>query len=154
VQIGENTRVTIDYTLRLDSGETVDTSEGRMPLVFDFGQGQILPGLERELTGLEIGMQKEIRVESEEGYGPRQEEAVMEIPLDRFPEDISPSVGLELMVRGPKGEEMPLTVVGVSDGAATVDFNHPLAGEALNFFVTIRDVAATGTRRIILPGEA
>lgn len=154
MQIGPNTTVTIDYTLRLDSGEVVDSSSASEPLTFAFGQGQIIPGLERELVGLQNGDQKEIRVTPEDGYGERKNEALQQIPTDRFPADITPQPGLRLTVRGPQGEEVPFTIVAVADGMATLDFNHPLAGEALTFSVTVRDVKAEGGRRLVVPGEA
>lgn len=154
MQIGPDTIVKMDYTLRLDSGEVVDSSDGREPMEFQFGQGQIVPGLERELAGLQSGDQKEVRVAPDEAYGARQHGAMHTIPLDRFPEDITPAVGMRLTVRGPKGEEVPFTIAAVSDGRATLDFNHPLAGEALTFSVTVRDVRVAGKGRIILPGEA
>lgn len=154
MQIGPNTTVTIDYTLRLDSGEIVDSSSVSEPLTFTFGQGQIIPGLERKLVGLQNGDQKEIRVTPEEGYGERQTGALQQIPVDRFPTDITPEPGLRLTVRGPQGKEVPFTIVAVADGKATLDFNHPLAGEALNFSVTVRDVQAEGGKRLIVPGEA
>ena len=156
MQVGPNTIVTMEYTLRLDSGEVVDSSEGKEPLTFAYGQEQIIPGLERGLAGLQPGEQKEIRVDVEEAYGPRRPDAVQEIPLDRFPEDITPTVGLQLSVRGPRGEEVPFVISGVSETHATLDFNHPLAGEPLTFAVTVVGVeAGNGTeRRIIIPGEA
>ena len=154
MQIGPNTTVTIDYTLRLDSGEVVDSSDESDPLTFTFGQGQIIPGLERELVGLQNGDQKEIRVAPEEGYGERQTEALQQIPVDRFPTDIAPEPGMRLTVKGPQGDEVPFTIVAVADGKATLDFNHPLAGETLTFSVIVRDVQADGGRRLIVPGEA
>jgi FKBP-type peptidyl-prolyl cis-trans isomerase 2 len=76
MQVGPNTLVTMEYTLRLDSGEAVASSEGKEPLNFAYGQEQIIPGLERGLAGLQPGEQKEIRVEAEEAYGPRRPDAV------------------------------------------------------------------------------
>jgi FKBP-type peptidyl-prolyl cis-trans isomerase SlyD len=154
MQVGPGTIVTMDYTLRLDSGDVVDSSEGRDPMTFHFGRGQIVPGLERELAGLQSGDQKEIRVGPEEGYGPRETGAIHEIPLDRFPQNITPEVGMRLTVKGPQGQEMPFTIIAVSEHNATLDFNHPLAGERLNFSVTVRDVRSAEGGRIVLPGEA
>jgi FKBP-type peptidyl-prolyl cis-trans isomerase 2 len=154
--VGPNTIVTMDYTLRVDSGEVVDSSSGKAPFVFQSGQEQIVPGLERGLAGMQSGERKEIRVEAGDAYGERRAEALQEIPLDRFPEDIQPSVGLHLSVRGPRGEEVPFVIAGLSDTHATLDFNHPLAGVALTFDVTVVDVRAGegGERRVIIPGEA
>ncbi len=147
MQVGPNTTVTLDYTLRVGSGEVVDSSEASDPLTFDFGKGQIIPGLERELTGLRIGEQKEIHVTPEEGYGDRDPDASLEVPLARFPEDIKPAVGMSLTMKGPKGNEVPFTIVALSDTVATLDFNHPLAGKALMFSVTVRDIRATDGER-------
>ena len=154
--VGPNTVVTREYTLRQDSGEVVDSSEGKEPLIFAYGQEQIIPGLERGLAGLQPGEQKEIRVDVEAAYGPHRPAAVQEIPLDRFPEDITPTLGLRLSVRGPRGEEVPFVISGVSETHATLDFNHPLAGESLTFAVTVVGVQAGNgdERRIIIPGEA
>ena len=154
MQVGPGTIVTMDYTLRLGSGEAVDSSEGQDPRVFHFGRGQIISGLEREMTGMQSGDQKEICVAPGEGYGLRGPEAIQKIPLDRFPEDITPEVGMRLTVKGPRGEEMPFTIIAVSEDQATLDFNHPLAGESLNFSVTVRDVCPAGEERIIVPGGA
>jgi FKBP-type peptidyl-prolyl cis-trans isomerase 2 len=154
MQVGPGTIVTMDYTLRLDSGEVVDSSEGRDPMVFHFGGGQVIPGLEREMAGMQSGDQKEISVAPREGYGPREPGAIQKVPLDRFPEDLTPEAGMRLTVRGPQGREMPFTIIAVSEDQATLDFNHPLAGQNLNFSVTVRDVQSAGGGRIILPGEA
>ena len=154
MQVGPGTIVTMGYTLRLDSGEVVDSSEGREPLVLYFGRGQIIPGLEQELSGMQSGDQKDIRVVPEEAYGLRESGAIHQIPLDRFPEDITPEVGMRLTVQGPQGQEMPFTIIAVSEDQATRDFNHPLAGENLNFSVTVRDVRSGGGGRIVMPGEA
>jgi peptidylprolyl isomerase len=156
MRVGPNTVVTMEYTLRLESGEVVDSSEGKEPLSFAYGQEQIIPGLERGLAGLQPGEQKEIRVDAEDAYGPRRPDAVQEIPLDRFPDDITPTVGLHLSVRGPQGEEVPFVISGVSETHATLDFNHPLAGKPLTFAVTVVGVQAGNgeERRIIIPGEA
>ena len=154
MQVGPGMIVTMDYTLRLDSGEVVDSSEGAEPLVFHFGQGQLVPGLENGVTGMRSGDQKDVRVAPEDGYGARQPGAIHQIPLDRFPETMKPAVGMRLTVRGPQGNEVPFTVTAVSHQEATVDLNHPLAGETLTFSVTVRDVRSAGGGRIILPGEA
>jgi peptidylprolyl isomerase len=156
MQVGPNTVVTMDYTLRLDSGDVVDSSEGKAPLSFAYGKEQIIPGLERGLMGMQPGEQKEIRVEVEDAYGPRRPDAVQEVPLDRFPDDITPTPGLELSVRGPQGEDVPFVISGVSETHATLDFNHRLAGQPLTFSITVVDVKTNGDgkHRIILPGEA
>jgi FKBP-type peptidyl-prolyl cis-trans isomerase SlyD len=147
MKVGPGTMVTMDYTMPLDSGQIVDSSEGRDRLVVHFGQGQVIPGLERELAGLQSGDEKEIRVEPEDAYGVRQSEAIHQIRLDRFPEDITPTVGMHLTVREPRGEDVLLNITAVSGSEATADCNHPLDGETLTFSVTVRNVQPTGNER-------
>ncbi len=154
MQVGPNTMVTLNYTMQLDSGEVVDASEGQEPLVFEFGSSQIIPGLQRGLLGMQRGDTKKIRVTAAEAYGERRPEAVQEVPLDRFPEDVTLKVGLRLSLRGAQGEEIPFIVTGISDTHATLDFNHPLAGEGLTFVVTVVNVRASDGSSVILPGDA
>lgn len=151
MRIGPNTMVTMDYTLRLDSGEVVDSSEGQDPLTFDFGRSEIIPGLEQELLGLQRGDTREIRVAAKDAYGERRPEALQEVPLDRFPEGVTPTVGLRLGLKNPQGEDIPFIVTGVSESHATLDFNHPLAGEPLTFAVTVLNVQESGNGRIVRP---
>jgi FKBP-type peptidyl-prolyl cis-trans isomerase 2 len=140
MRIGPNTTIAIDYTVRLESGEVVDSTEGQKPLVFHFGREEIIPGLEQELAGLEPGDRRELVLAPEDAYGPHLPEAVQSVPLDRFPEDVKPIPGMQLIVRGPGGDEIPATVRDLSEGHADLDFNHPLAGERLSFSVEVRDV--------------
>ncbi len=140
MRVGPNTTIAIDYTVRLESGEVVDTTQGQKPLVFHFGREEIIPGLERELTGLEPGDSRELVLAPEDAYGLRLPEAVQSVPLDRFPEELKPEPGMQLIVHGSAGNQIPATVREVSDGNAELDFNHPLAGERLSFSVQVRDV--------------
>jgi peptidylprolyl isomerase len=99
--------------------------------------------VERELSGLSAGDRRDITLPPEEAYGPRRPDAVHRVPLDRFPEDITPMPGMRLLVRDPDGGELPVTVRGLSDDHATLDFNHPLAGEQLSFSVQVVEVQVT-----------
>jgi len=130
----------MDYTLHLDSGELVDSSEGHAPLEFIYGKGHIIPGLERELEGLEVGDEKSIRVSPEEGYGVVNPEAIRTISRDQFPTDIELEIGMMLYVKQPDGQAIPFLVQDLTEDTVTVDFNHPLAGESLNFKVCIRNI--------------
>ncbi|MFB3818157.1 MAG: peptidylprolyl isomerase [Candidatus Methylomirabilales bacterium] len=143
MRVGPNTTIAIDYTVRLESGEVVDSTEGGSPLVFHFGREEIIPAVERELTGLGAGDRRDILVPPEEAYGPRRPEAVQRVPLDRFPAHVTPAPGMRLVVRDPDGGELPVTVRGLSESHATLDFNHPLAGERLRFSVQVVEVQPT-----------
>lgn len=140
MKIDRATVVTINYTLKLDSGQVVDSTDGRQPFSFLTGSGQIIPGLERQLMGLEQGDEREIRVNPEEGYGPVDPDAIQTVSVGLFPEDVEIEVGQRYTAKRPTGERLSFTIVEVNEGNATVDFNHPLAGENLNFHVMVRGV--------------
>jgi len=140
MKIGPKKVVTMDYTLRLDSGELMDSSEGKAPLDFIFGQGELITGLEKDLEGLEEGIEKEITLAPEEGYGERDPEMVVVLPAERFPQELELEVGMTLYTKGPDGQALPFRVSEIKEGLVTIDFNHPLAGETLYFTVVIRGV--------------
>ncbi len=139
MKIEGQVHVSIEYTLTLDSGEEIDKSEPGKPLGFVAGVGQIIPGLEKQLEGKEAGEALKVVVEAKEGYGEYNEEAVRDIPKKAFPEDMEIEVGMVFQANGPQGPTS-IRVKEVKDDAVVGDFNHPLAGENLNFDVKISDV--------------
>lgn len=139
MKIQTDAMVAIDYTLKLDSGEEVDKSEPGQPLKFLFGRGQIIPGLERQLDGLEVGATAELTVEADDGYGPRRDELVRELPRKNFPEDVELKPGMIFQGMGPRGP-IPVRIKEAGDEQVLVDFNHPLAGERLHFDVKVAEV--------------
>jgi FKBP-type peptidyl-prolyl cis-trans isomerase SlyD len=128
--------VSMDYTLRVD-GEVVDTSEGREPLDFLQGVGNIIPGLERELYGMEVGQSKKVVVAAADAYGEFQDDAVVSVPKGEFPPQIPLEIGTELQVRGQNDETLYGRITKVEDENVELNFNHPLAGKELHFDVTI-----------------
>ncbi len=132
--------VDIDYSLHLGDGEIVDRSEPGEPLTYLHGEGEIVPGLESALEGLEAGQQKQVVVPPDDGYGPRDPERVQKVPRKAFPAGFVPEVGMELSAQGPEGEEIPFVVQQVEPEIVTIDLNHPLAGKTLHFDITIREV--------------
>jgi len=132
--------VRIHYTLRDDAGETIDASEPDDPLEYLHGHGNIVPGLEAALNGAEPGRKLKVDVPPEAGYGPRDEEAVITIDLDRFPKDFKPEVGMQLASRTPDGHVVRLRLTAVGPGNVTADLNHPLAGRTLHFDIEVADV--------------
>lgn len=131
------TSVSIHYTGTLDDGSTFDSSEGRDPLTFQMGEGQIIQGLEAALDGMEVGEKKTVTIPAEQAYGPRQEEAVQEVPRAMIPDHIPLDPGTALQMQTPNGSMMPVTVTAVTDETVTLDANHPLAGQALTFAVEV-----------------
>jgi len=142
MQIGLNCIVAIDYTLTNNDGDVLDTSSGRAPLEYLHGAGNIIPGLEQALMGLEAGASLRVTVPPAEAYGEHDSEKIQIIPRTAFPPNIVPQEGMQLNARGPDGENFTLWVVRVEEEVVMVDSNHPLAGETLNFDVTIRSVRA------------
>lgn len=139
MKVADRNYVAIDYKLTLDSGEVVDHSSPGEPLGFIFGAGQVIPGLEKGLEGMEAGQSDTITVEPEEAYGVPNTALEREIPRENFPADLDLKPGMGFEARGPHG---PVTfrVKSVKDDAVVADFNHPLAGERLTFEVTVAEV--------------
>ncbi len=141
-KIANGSVVAIDYRLHLGDGDVIDASSPGEPLSYLHGGGQIVPGLERALEGMEAGEAKHVVVSPEEGYGPHDPRGVQELPKTNFPEDVKPEPGMEFTAHGPKGEEVPFQVKEVRPDVVVVDLNHPLAGRTLHFDVTVREVRA------------
>jgi FKBP-type peptidyl-prolyl cis-trans isomerase SlyD len=137
MRIEQNKLVALDYVLTLDSGEIVDKSEGGDPLLFLHGQGGIIPGLERQLDGLETGSKADITVEAEEGYGPVRADLVQKLPKKHFPDEVA--AGMSFEAQGAHGPVV-LQVREVAGDTVLVDLNHPLAGKRLHFNVHVADV--------------
>ena len=134
--------VSIDYKLHLGDGVIVDASGDGEPLTYLHGEGQIVPGLERELAGLGVGDTRQVVVPPADGYGDRNAQGLQRVERKAFPEGVELRVGLELQAVGPNGEVVPFVVQEVKADHVIVDLNHPLAGRTLHFDVTVREVRA------------
>jgi FKBP-type peptidyl-prolyl cis-trans isomerase SlyD len=139
MQIAEGVVVAMDYTLKGEDGEVLDASEGRGPLFYMHGAGNIIPGLERELVGLSVGDSKDVVVEAADGYGERNEALIQTVPKDLMAGIENLQVGMQLRASTDDGETM-VTVAAVGDDTVTVDGNHPMAGRKLHFAVSIVEV--------------
>src|SRR5580765_3970511 len=138
MRIDAKTAVTFHYSLRDDEGKVLDSSEGRTPLTYLHGEGNIVPGLEKALAGKQSGDEVKVTVPPEEGYGPRDEGNIRNVPRRRLPEGkIEPGMRMRLQTEGG-----PLTalVTAVRGDYVTIDANHPLAGMTLHFEVKVVDV--------------
>lgn len=132
--------VRVHYTGKLDDDTEFDSSAGRDPLEFPLGSGRVISGLDKAVEGMRVGESKSVRIPAEEAYGPRQEQLIQEVPKTALPDDISPSVGMPLQAQGPDGQVMELVVTAVAEKSFTVDGNHPLAGQALNFDIELIEI--------------
>ncbi len=129
--------VGIDYTLRDDEGEVIDTNEGYPPLEFLQGFNQIIPGLEQALYGMEVGDAKTVVVAPADGYGEYNPNAQEAVPMDMFPDDMDVEEGMSIQVQDQNGQVLQAIITEVDDEGVTLDFNHPLAGLTLHFDVRI-----------------
>ena len=131
--------VTIDYTLKDDEGEVLDTSDGREPVAYLHGGGNIVPGLETALEGKAKGDSLSVSVSPADGYGEHDPGMIQPVPRENFPADAPMEIGMQFQAESPAGPRV-VTIVKMDDKEVTVDANHPLAGKQLNFAVTIVDV--------------
>ncbi|MCL7928070.1 MAG: peptidylprolyl isomerase [marine benthic group bacterium] len=129
--------VTVHYTGSLDDESVFDSSRGREPLEFTIGTGQVIPGFEEAVIGLEPGSSARTRIEPEQAYGPRRDDLRIPIAREQFPEGMEFSEGDQLQMQTSEGQTIPVHVVEIGDESVTVDANHPLAGQALTFEIEL-----------------
>ena len=139
MEIAKNKVVQIHYTLKNDVGEVLDTSDGKSPLAYLHGVGQIVAGLENTLTGKKAGDAFQVVVKPEEGYGVRKDELIQQVPKSGFQGGGEPSLGMQVQFQA--GEEIAIGVITqMENDLVTIDFNHPLAGFNLHFDIEVVDV--------------
>ena len=132
--------VRVHYTGTLHDGTTFDSSEGREPLEFTVGGGQVIPGFEQAVEGMEPGDTKTVEIPADDAYGPKREEMMLQVSPDQFPEGVDPELGQQLQLSQPDGQNVVVRVTDVQDDAVTLDANHPLAGEDLTFEITLDEI--------------
>lgn len=139
-QVKAGDTVRIHYTGTLDDGEVFDSSEGREPLTFTVGAGQVIPGFDDAVLGMNVGDEKTVTIPAERAYGEHQDSLLMEVPRADLPADREPQVGDQLMIGTPDGQPFPVTIYALSDDSAVLDSNHPLAGEDLTFDIALVEI--------------
>ncbi|MEP0987619.1 peptidylprolyl isomerase [Ekhidna sp.] len=135
-----NDKVKVHYTGKLTSGEVFDSSEGREPLEFTVGGGQMIKGFDEAVNGMAIDEKKTVEIPSAEAYGERRDELIQEVPKDQLPDDMQPEVGQKLVATNDLGHQTYVSVTSVSDEAITVDANHELAGKDLVFDIKLVEI--------------
>jgi peptidylprolyl isomerase len=131
--------VRVHYVGTLDNGERFDTSVGGDPLEFTLGAGQVIPGFEEAISGMEVGETKQVRIPAEQAYGPYRDEMVLELPREQLPDDVELEIGQQVQMQ--QGEHIfVVTVEKIGEDAITFNANHPLAGEALNFELRLVEI--------------
>jgi FKBP-type peptidyl-prolyl cis-trans isomerase SlyD len=152
VQISANAFVTLQYVLKDDDGEVIDSSEGGNPIEYVHGYGMLVPGLESRLLGLAVGDSKLIVVAAEEGFGDYDEELVLECERGEFPPDVKE--GDEFTAEDEDGEESPMVVMEVHPDHVIVDGNHPLAGQTLHYQIHVESIRPATDAEIAEAAEA
>jgi FKBP-type peptidyl-prolyl cis-trans isomerase SlyD len=132
--------VKIQYKLTDDTGEVLDSSEGRDDLAYLHGHSNIIPGLEEALEGKSPGDEVTAKIEPEKGYGSRNDELLFKVSKEQMPSDTDLEVGMQFQAQTKEGQQQIVTLAEIGDEEVTLDANHPLAGENLNFEVTVTDV--------------
>lgn len=132
--------VAMHYVLRDGAGTVIDESPEGEPLPYLHGHENIVPGLEKALTGAAVGETKKVVVSPEEGYGVREEGLVLDVPRGQLPADLKPEVGMSLAMETDQGHTVPVVIFEVSEESVKLDANHELAGVTLHFEVRIDSV--------------
>ena len=132
--------VKLHYTGKLEDGKVFDTSRERDPLEFTIGSGNIMPGIEEGVIGMETGDTKAIEIPAEEAFGVRRKELVVEVEKNEFPSYITPTVGQRLQIQQKDKDPIIVIITDVNEDTITLDANHPLAGYTLFFEVELLEI--------------
>lgn len=149
-QAQDGDKVKVHYQGTLRTGETFDSSEGREPLEFTVGSGQVIRGFDQGVRGMSVGDKKQLEIPVEDAYGEKSQELIIEFPKSQFPNDMTPEVGQQLMMSNGSGQSFPVTIKEIKEETVLLDANHPLAGQDLIFNIELVEIVPTS--RIILPG--
>ncbi|MEP2922287.1 peptidylprolyl isomerase [Sulfitobacter sp.] len=134
--------VHLHYTGTLLDGTTFDSSEGRDPLSFVVGSGQIIPGLDVAIPGMTVGEKKVVKIGADDAYGQVNPDMRQSVPREGIPADIPLEIGTQLQMQTPDGQALPVTVVEADEATVTLDANHPLAGKDLQFDIELMKIDA------------
>ena len=134
-------QVSVHYAGRLDDGTPFDSSQGRDPLSFTLGAGQVVAGFDQAVTGMEVGETKTVRLPADQAYGPRRDDLVLAVPRQSLPDGPEPQVGQQVQLGMEGGGAIQATIVDKTADTLTFDANHALAGQALTFDLELVDIA-------------
>ncbi|MEO1026070.1 MAG: peptidylprolyl isomerase [Pseudomonadota bacterium] len=132
--------VRIHYVGTLSDGEQFDSSEGREPLEFKLGAGQVIPGFDKAVAGMEVGESQTVTIIADDAYGQADPNGRQSFPRDKIPAEIPLEIGTQLQLAGPQGQPIMVRVAEVSDDAVILDANHPLAGKDLTFKIELIEI--------------
>lgn len=138
-KVKDGDTIKVHYTGSLDNGTVFDSSEGRDPLEFTVGAHRVIPGFEKGVIGLKVGETKTIHIPAAEAYGPVRPELTQDLPRSIVPANVTLEVGKELVLSA-RGQPIPVRVLAFDNETITFDMNHPLAGQNLNFNLTVVEI--------------
>lgn len=139
-QVKNGDKVRVHYHGKLNDGSTFDSSEGRAPLEFEVGSGQVIKGFDDALEGMKVGDKKTVVIPAENAYGEASEHNMIEYPLADFPEEMKPEVGMELHMSDNQGNNFPVVIREIKADTVVLDANHPLAGKELTFDIELVEI--------------
>ena len=142
-------KVRVHYHGKLRSGETFDSSEGKDPLEFTLGGGDVIRGFDEGVRGMQVGDKKTVEIAVDDAYGQKSQEMIIEFPKSQFPPDMNPQIGQQLMMSNGSGQSFPVTVTDLREESVILDANHPLAGQDLIFDIELVEIIPVS--RIIMP---
>ncbi|MEI7998538.1 MAG: peptidylprolyl isomerase [Candidatus Omnitrophota bacterium] len=131
--------IKVEYTLTVNN-EQIETSVGKEPLEFVFGEHTIIPGLEKGIEGMRVGEEKTLTIKPKDGYGEIDPKAFKEFPKSTLPSNVPPKVGMVLQAQDPNGQNFPTVISEIKKDTVVLDFNHPLAGKELMYKIKIIDI--------------
>lgn len=132
--------VKVHYTGKLTNGEQFDSSEGREPLEFTIGAGQMIKGFDDAMPGMSVGEKKTINILPGDAYGEKDEQDMIEFPKENIPKDMKLDAGMQLQLRNENGQPFPVTVAEIKDDVVVLDANHSLAGKELVFDIELVEI--------------
>lgn len=143
-QVKDGDTVKVHYTGKLGDGTVFDTSREREePLEFTLGQGQLIPGFEKAVVGMDVGDSTSVDISSDEAYGERRDDLEIEVPKAELPDNVDPQVGMQLqMQQQQNGQAIPVQITAVGEENVTLDANHPLAGKDLTFDIELVEISS------------
>lgn len=139
-QVKNGDKVRVHYHGKLQDGSTFDSSEGRAPLEFQVGSGQVIKGFDDALVDMKAGDKKTVVIPAEHAYGEASDNMYIEYPLSDFPDDMKPEVGMELQMSDAEGNNFPVVIAEIKNDVVVLDANHPLAGKELTFDIELVEI--------------